>query len=124
MAAQPGMACLGPTALRLMAQTTLRQASGGGWELRCPPDYEAKILASIPGFARLVRPDPLPLPILVVGADPNLPHYFVPPCDLSGVASVDFRVVEGTTHLAQLERPEECARLTMEFLDRSGFSSR
>ncbi len=124
MAAQPAMARLGPMALRLMAQTTLRSAPGGGWELRCPPDYEARILTSTPDFARLVAPDSLPLPVLVVGADPNLPHYFVPPCDLSGVASVDFRVVEGTTHLAQLERPEECARLTVEFLDRSGFSSR
>ncbi len=124
MAAQPAMARLGPGALRLMARTTLRRAAGGGWELRCPPDYEARILASLPDFAPLVAPDALPLPVRVVGADPSLPHYFVPPCDLTGVASVDFRVVTGTTHLAQLEQPEECARLTVEFLDRSGFSSR
>lgn len=124
MAAQPAMAYLGPGALRLMARTTLRETAGGGCELRCPPDYEAGILASIPDFAPLVAPDSLPLPVRVVGADPNLPHYFVPPCDLTGVAPVDFRVVTGTTHLAQLERPGECARLTVEFLDRSGFSSR
>ena len=124
MAAQPAMAHLGPGALRLMARATLRKAAGGGWELRCPPDYEARILASLPDFAPLVAPDALPLPVRVVGADPSLPHYFVPPCDLTGVASVDFRTVAGTTHLAQLEQPEECARLTVEFLDRSGFSSR
>ena len=124
MAAQPAMANLGPKALRLMARTTLRKTARGGYELRCPPDYEAGILASIPSFAPLVAPDSLPPPVRVVGADPNLPHYFVPPCDLTGVASVDFRIVEGTTHLAQLEAPEECARLTVEFLDGSGFSSR
>ena len=124
MAAQPAMANLGPTALRLMALTTLRRAADGGWELRCPPEYEAQILASIPDFAPLVAPDSLPLPVRVVGADRSLPHYFVPPCDLTGVASVDFRTVAGTTHLAQLEQPEECARLTVEFLDRTSFSSR
>ena len=122
MAAQPAMAHLGPEALRLMARTTLREAAGGGCELRCPPDYEANVLASIPHFAPRVAADSLPLPVRVVGADPNLPHYFVPPCDLTGVASVDFRTVAGTTHLAQLEKPEECARLTVEFLHRSGFS--
>ena len=124
MAAQPAMARLGPKALRLMARTTLRKTAEGGWELRCPPEYEARILASIPDFASLVAPDSLPLPVRVVGADPSLPHYFVPPCDLTGVASVDFRTVAETTHLAQLEAPAECARLTVEFLDRSGFSSR
>lgn len=124
MAAQPAMARLGPGALRLMARTTLRKTAGGGCELRCPPDYEARILASIPDFAPLVAPDALPLPVRVVGADPNLPHYFVPPCDLSRVAPVDFRILTGTTHLAQLEEPGECARLTVEFLDRSGFRSR
>ena len=124
MAAQPAMAHLGPEALRLMARTTLRNTAGGGFELRCPPEYEARILASIPDFAPRVAPDSLPLPVRVVGADPNLPHYFVPPCDLTGVASVDFRIVAGTTHLAQLEKPEECARLTVGFLDGTGFSPR
>lgn len=116
------MARLGPEALRLMARATLRALPDGGRELRCPPDYEAKILTSIPGFSRLVDLDSLPLPVKIVGADPSLRHYFLPPCDLRGVPSVDFESIPGTTHLAQLEQPESCARLTVDFLRRIDFS--
>lgn len=124
MSAQPAMARLSPDVLRLMARTTLRALPDGGCELRCPPDYEARILVSVPGYARLVDPDSLPLPVRVVGADPSLKHTFLPPCDLSHARSVDFESLAGTTHLAQLEKPEECARLVREFLAGIGFSSR
>lgn len=122
MSVQPSMARLLPEVSELMARTTLRAAAGGGCELRCPPDYEAKILTSIPGFSRMVDPDALSLPVKVIGADPKIKHYFLPPCDLSGAKSVDFEFLSGTTHLAQLEKPEECARLTIDFLRRTGFS--
>ena len=120
MSAQPAMARVLPEALRLMAGATLRPR-GGSCLLRCPPDYEAKILAAIPDFARMVDPDALPLPVRVVGADPSLRHYFLPPCDLSGARSLDFEALPGTTHLAQLERPEECAARTVDFLKKTGF---
>ena len=120
MSAQPAMARVLPEALRLMAGATLRPR-GGSYVLRCPPDYEAKILAAIPGFARMVDPDALPLPVRVVGADPSLRHYFLPPCDLSRARSLDFESLPGTTHLAQLERPEECAARTVDFLKKTGF---
>lgn len=121
MSAQPAMARVLPEALRLMARTTLRQHPGG-YELRCPPEYEAKILAAIPGFARMVDPDALPLPVKVVGADPALKHYFLPPCDLSRAKALDFESLPGTTHLAQLEKPEDCVRLTVDFLKETGFA--
>ena len=121
MSAQPAMARVVPEAVRLMANTTLREEAGG-YELRCPPDYEAKLLGTIPGFSRMVDPDALPVPVKVIGADPSLQHYFLPPCDLGRVRSLDFETVPGTTHLAQLEKPEECARLTVDFLGRIGFS--
>ena len=124
MSAQPAMTRVHPEAIRMMARATLRQSAGGGVELRCPPEYEAKILASIPGFSRMVDPDALPLPVKVVGADPSLKHYFLPPCDLSRATSLDFEALPGTTHLAQVEKPEECARATVEFLGRVGFSRR
>jgi len=120
MGSQPAMARVLPEALRLMARTTLRPGAGGQ-QLRCPPGYEAQILASVPGFARMVDPDALPLPVKVIGADPSLKHYFLPPCDLSRATSVDFESLPGATHLAQLEQPEECAARTLDFLKRTGF---
>ena len=120
MGAQPAMARVLPEALRLMARTTLRPNTGG-YELRCPPEYEAKILAAISGFSRMVDPDALPLPVKVVGADPSLKHYFLPPCDLRRAKSLDFESLPGTTHLAQLERPKECVVRTVDFLKKSGF---
>ena len=121
MSAQPAMARVRPEVLRLMARTTLRAAPDGGCELRCPPDYEAGILASISGFSRMVDPDSLPLPVKVIAADPSLRHYFLPPCDLGGVKSLDFEHLSGTTHLAQLENPGECVARTVDFLKKTGF---
>ena len=63
MSAQPAMARLLPRVARLMARTTLRPIPAGGSQLRCPPDYEAKILASIPAFLRMLDPGTLPLPV-------------------------------------------------------------
>ena len=124
MEAQPAMARLRPGVIELMARTTLRPAPGGGREIRCPPGHEAAILSSIPGFSRMVDPDSLPLPVKVIGADPNLRHYFLPPCDLRGARSVEYEYLPGSTHLAQLEEPRECARLTRDFLERTGFGPR
>ena len=121
MSAQPAMARVLPEALRLMAGATLRPGAGG-YELRCPPEYEAKILAAIPGFSRMVDPDVLPLPVRVVGADPSLKHYFLPPCDLGRAKSLDFESLAGTTHLAQLEKPRECVARTVDFLRKTGFA--
>ena len=121
MSAQPAMARVLPEALGLMARATLRPA-GGGHRLRCPPEYEAQILAATPHFSRLVDPEAFPLPVKVLGADPSLDHYFLPPCDLSRARSVDFEVLPGATHLGPLEMPEECAARTVDFLKGTGFA--
>ena len=124
MGAQPAMARVLPWVVPLMARTTLRPLPGCGCELRCPPDYEARILSSIPAFAHLVDPHSFPLPVKVIGADPHLDHSFIPPCVLRPTVSPDFESVPETTHLAQLEKPDECARLTVEVLSRVGFGGR
>ncbi len=123
MNASPGMARLVPNVAELMARTTLRYVPDGAFELRCPPNYEAQILAAMPTFSRMVDVELFALPTKVIGADPSIRHYFLPPCDLSHVESVNFEAIPGTTHLAQLERPAECARLTTDFLSRIGFSA-
>ena len=122
MKMQPAMTRLLPGVPELMARTTLRADGQGGYGLRCQPEFEARILDSVPRFSRLVDPDLLPLPVKVIGADPGLQHHFFPPCQLAGSKLVDFDSLSDTTHLAQLERPEECARLTIDFLGRIGLS--
>ena len=62
----------------------------------------------------------LPLPVKVIGADPHIRDHYVPPCNLVGVKSVHFESLPGTTHLAQLEKPQECSQLTIAFLQRAG----
>ncbi len=120
MKVQPAMARLLPGVPELMARTTLRADGQGSYVLRCQPEFEARILDSVPRFSRLVDPDLLPLPVKVIAADPHLQHHFFPPCNLEGAKLVDFDSLSDTTHLAQLERPEECARLTIDFLGRIG----
>lgn len=118
MKMQPSMTRLVPGVPELMARTTLRSDGRGGYVLRCQPEFEARILDSIPRFSRLVDPGLLPLPVKVIGADPKVRHHFFPPCDLGGGKLVDFESLSDTTHLAQLEKPEACARLTIDFLVR------
>ncbi len=60
------------------------------------------------------------MPVKVIGADPHVRHDFLPACSMLGSRAVDFEFIPETTHLAQLEKPEECARVTIEFLRRAG----
>ncbi|MDE0265236.1 MAG: alpha/beta hydrolase [Bryobacterales bacterium] len=122
MKSHPATTRLFPGVHELMARTTLRADGRGGYVLRCQPELEARILDSIPRFSRLVDPDLLPLPIKVIGADPHVRHHSFPPCNLGSAKRVDFESLSETTHLAQLEKPEECAQLTIEFLGRIGLS--
>ena len=62
-----------PGVLELVARTTLRASENGlGYELRCPPDYEAKIFDHAPGFALSVNFRTLQCPAKIIGSDPAL----------------------------------------------------
>ncbi len=124
MRPQPALSRVVPGVLRWMAGATLRPVPGGGFELRCPREHEAAVMAALPGFARMVDLDALPIPVKVIGADPALQHYFIPPCSPIAAASVDYEFLPGTTHLAQLEKPVECAARTVGFLRRQRFVRR
>lgn len=101
----------------LMAETTLRKRSGGdGYELRCPPEYEAQIIDYARIFCLAVDFEAMRCPIKVIGADPTLPFSYLPTLDLSDVAIVHYDFLPDTTHFLQLERPAECVALLEEFL--------
>ena len=112
-----------PGVAELLAETTLRPATGrSGYELRCPREYEAQIVAFEYGWTLQVELGKIPCPVKAIGADPTEPFSFLPGVDLSTLIGVDYDFVPETTHFLQLERPEECARLTVEFLQQIGHS--
>ena len=105
-----------PGVFELVARTTLRRREGGkGYELRCPKEYEARIIDYASAFAVGINFDAFRCPIKVVGADPTLPFSFLPTLDLSDVLSVDYDFLPDATHLLQLEQPTECAEMTRAF---------
>ena len=107
-----------PGVRELVAQTTLRDAADGqGYELRCPPEYEAQIIDYTRSFSVLMDFETVGCPIKVIGADPTLPYSFLPTIDLSDILAVNYDFLPDTTHFLQLEQPEECVAAMREFLD-------
>ena len=108
-----------PGVHQLMASTTLRKsADGGHYELRCPPEYEARIVDYVRGFAGMVDFENLPCHIKVIGADPTLPFAYLPTFDLVQMDTVDYDFLPEATHYLQLEKPAECVAAMSAYLDR------
>ncbi|MXY25820.1 MAG: alpha/beta hydrolase [Acidobacteria bacterium] len=112
-----------PGVRELMARTTLRRsASGEGYELRCPPEYEAQLMLYCRSFFPLLDLDLLECPTKFIGADPTIPHAYLPALDPRLASLVDYDFIPEATHMLPLEKPEECAALTREFLERHGLA--
>ena len=104
----------------LMARTTLRECENGeGYELRCPREFEAQVTEYAAPYAVLVDFATFHCPIKVIGADPTLPYSYLPTLDLSHILTVDYDFLPETTHLLQVEQPEECAAELREFIRRN-----
>ncbi len=106
-----------PGASDLMAKTILRESSGEGYELRCPREYEAQIIAYVRTYAFLVDFGNLPCPTKVIGSDPTLRYAYLPTFNLSHIETLDYDFIPETTHFLQLEKPEECVTAMCEFLE-------
>ena len=116
----PTFARVVPGVRELVADTTLRRtAEGNGYELRCPPEYEAQLMDYARSFFPLIDLDLLSCPTKIVGADPTLPYSYLPTFDFSNVMKVDYDFIPEATHFLQLEKPAECAAAIREFLDRN-----
>lgn len=114
----PAFSRVVPGVCDLFARTTLRKsATGRGYELRCPRDYEAQVINHARAFAVLVDLEAFRCPTKVIGADPILPYSFLPTFDLSHISSVDYDFLPEATHFLQLEKPEECVAAVREFLE-------
>jgi pimeloyl-ACP methyl ester carboxylesterase len=104
----------------LMARSVLRERpDGSGYRLVCDPENEAAIYAQALTLNLWPRASEFDGPVKLVGCDPNIkagaatgPANYV----LGTEGGYDYSFIEGTGHLLQVEKPQECARLTMEFL--------
>jgi pimeloyl-ACP methyl ester carboxylesterase len=55
--------------------------------------------------------------VKVIGADPTERFSFMPSMDLSALVELNYDFLPETTHFLQMEKPEQCAALTIEFLE-------
>ncbi len=107
-----------PGASDLMARTVLTESPGeDGFELRCPREYEAQIIAYIRTYAFLVDFGNLPCPTKVIGSDPTSTFAYLPTFNLSHIQSIDYDFIPETTHFLQLEKPEECVETMRGYLE-------
>ena len=114
----PTFKLLRPGVADLVARTTLRRDTGGtGYELRCPREYEAQVSEEGYQWARAVNLDRLSCPTKAIGADPTQPFSFLPSVNLSDLLILDYDFIPETTHFLQLEQPETCISLMLDFLE-------
>ncbi len=110
-----------PGTHELMGRTLLRRSSTDeGYELRCPREYEAQLMEYARSFFVMIDYESVACPAKIIGADPTHPHAYLPDLDQQLASSMDYDFIPETTHLLQLEKPEDCAGLAREFLKRQG----
>jgi pimeloyl-ACP methyl ester carboxylesterase len=104
----------------LMAGAVLRpNPDGEGFVLACDRENEADIYAEAMTLNLWPRASDFRGPVKLIGADPTLKGG--PPIGRANQAlgaenGYDYSFVPGTGHMLQLEKPDECARMTLAFL--------
>jgi pimeloyl-ACP methyl ester carboxylesterase len=108
----------------LMAPSVLRKnPSDDGYALVCDPANEAAIYAEALTLSLWPKASELGGPVKLIGADPDLAGGS--PTGRANRAlgtenGYDYSFVPGSGHMLQVEKPEECARLTLAFLGQCG----
>lgn len=104
----------------LMARSVLHPSpDGNGYELVCQPENEANIYAQALTLNLWPKASEFGGPVKLIGCDPNFKGAPAtgPANQALGIeGQYDYSFVEGTGHLLQIEKPDECIRLTLEFL--------
>ena len=112
-----------PEAAGLLARHTLRAVPDGRWHLCCPPELEARIFRDNVDPTQYTRLKDVPVPFMIIAGDPNSPH--ASPAAFTARAAheemgIDYAMVPDTTHFLQLEEPQACRDLVIDFLRRHG----
>jgi pimeloyl-ACP methyl ester carboxylesterase len=115
-----------PGAHELMARSVLRRGpDGDGYELVCDPDNEAAIYEQAMTLNLWPAAGGFGGPVKLIGCDPTqpgAPAIAAANQALGAEGGYDYSFVKETGHLLQIEKPIECARLTVEFLTRHGLA--
>jgi pimeloyl-ACP methyl ester carboxylesterase len=109
----------------LMARSVLRRSPGGdGYELVCDPDNEAAIYAQATSLNLWPNGSAFGGPVKLIGCDPNIKGSATGPANaaLGREGGYDYSFVADAGHLLQVEKPQDCIRLTMEFLAKHGLA--
>jgi pimeloyl-ACP methyl ester carboxylesterase len=106
----------------LMARAVLRQ-EGDGWVLACPRELEASIYLQAMTLNLWPPADAYGGPVKLIAADPEAPG--APASALANRALAEdlgylYEAIPGTGHLLQIQRPAECRRAMLTFLDEVG----
>lgn len=116
-----------PEGADLLARHTLRQLPDGRWTLCCPPAYEARVFRENKDESLFRRLREVPVPLMIVAGDPDSP-YAAPASATAKAAhdelGIDYACVPGTTHFLQIEEPQICRDLLVDFLRRHNLDSR
>jgi pimeloyl-ACP methyl ester carboxylesterase len=109
----------------LMARSVLRKSpDGDGYVLVCAPENEAAIYAQALTLNLWPRASEFGGPVKLIGADPDMkggPATGPANQALGREGGYDYDFVEGTGHMLQIEKPEECIRITLDFFARCKF---
>ena len=105
----------------LIARTTLRDRVDGGYELRCPPEYEAQMFGEYYSWSSITETRDAPCPVKAISADPTISGTYLPGEGMEELVHVDYDFVPETSHLHQIEAPDQCREAMLEFLDEIGF---
>lgn len=127
LAARPTFRRWAPGAHDLFARATLRpDPAGGGWILRCPREFEARI------FEENVDPSVWPrlgaasVPLFLIGADIGLEGQQAPAFLTEALArdqGIAYAMIPETTHFLQIERPNEALEAMEIFLASQGINA-
>jgi pimeloyl-ACP methyl ester carboxylesterase len=107
----------------LMARSVLRESPGGGYALVCDPENEATIYAQALTLNLWPKAAAFGGPVKLIGCDPGTtgaPATAAANAALGREGGYDYSCVPGTGHLLQIEKPQACIALTLEFLAQCG----
>jgi pimeloyl-ACP methyl ester carboxylesterase len=108
----------------LMARAVLRRdVAGDGWTLACPRELEASIYLQAMTLHLWPPASAYGGPVKLIGADPEAPGAPGPAFANRALAEDGgyvYEAIPGTGHLLQIQKPEECRRSVLAFLDEVG----